>query len=345
MRILGIETSCDETAAAVVDDGTVVLSNVISSASSRYTDLKGVIPEDAARCQMECIIPVIQQALKEANTVPSELSAIAVTRAPGLLGSLLVGTSAARMLSLSWNVPVIGVHHTLGHLTSVWPGSENDPQFPSITLSVSGGHTDLWLRSSHTKGILLGRTRDDAVGEAFDKGASLLGLPYPGGPAIGKAAASGDMTAFSFPKPLSSEDTLDFSFSGLKTSLRYLLRDRKLEISQPDFPLQDLCAAYEHSLCMHLVDRLEKAIEANPQVREVHVVGGVSANTHLRVLVTDLLTPKDITVRFPAAFGYCTDNAVMIASAGHALIREKPELLGSPFLTEATANLDEVLSA
>ncbi len=235
MRILSIETSCDETAAAVVEDGIFVRSNVIASSQDVFTKAGGVIPEEAARRQVECILPVIEQAIDGIGLTPKDIDAIAVTRGPGLLGSLLVGTTTARVLSSMWKIPVVGIHHTLGHLSSTWlvnetqdsrrMTKESEPIFPILTLSASGGHTELWLRTAHTKGTLHGRTRDDAAGEAFDKGASLLGLPYPGGPAIAKLADEGDEHVYDFPLPLAKEDTLDFSFSGLKTSLRYLLRD------------------------------------------------------------------------------------------------------------------------
>jgi N6-L-threonylcarbamoyladenine synthase len=232
MLVLGIETSCDETSVAVVEDGTKVRSNVIASSKAAFKALAGVIPEEAARRQVECMIPVLDQALKEADVTLAQVDAIAVTRGPGLLGSLLVGTATARVLAAITKKPLIGVHHTLGHLTSTWLDTADDlPLFPLLTLSVSGGHTDLWYRTSHLQGRLIGRTRDDAAGEAFDKGAAQLGLPYPGGPSIAKAAEKGNAAAYHFPSPLHNEPGCDFSFSGLKTSLKYLLRD--LGVSSP----------------------------------------------------------------------------------------------------------------
>ncbi len=346
MIILGIETSCDETAAAVVKDGVEVLGHIISSAGARYEALAGVIPEDAARKQLECMIPVIDAAMTIAGVGPSDLDAIAVTRGPGLLGSLLVGTATARQLSAAWNVPLLGIHHTLGHLDSVWPDATVPPQFPCLTLSVSGGHSDLWLRESHLCGRLLGRTMDDAVGEAFDKGASMLGLPYPGGPAIAKAAEKGDPLKYTFPKPLRDSDSLDFSFSGLKTALRYLLRDLKIQTVTPEL-LPDIAASYQHALCAHLVDRVLKVLHLHPELKELHLVGGVSASTYLRALLQKECAAKhpQVLIRWPVHFPYCTDNAVMIASAGYFLIREKPDLLGQPFTTNAMTSLQEVFSA
>ncbi|MBI2523746.1 tRNA (adenosine(37)-N6)-threonylcarbamoyltransferase complex transferase subunit TsaD, partial [Candidatus Peregrinibacteria bacterium] len=227
MRILGIETSCDETAAAVVEDGIHVLSNVIASAKDAFLWSGGVIPEEAARKQVECVLPIIAQTLSEAHITHEDLDAIAVTKGPGLLGSLIVGTVTARILAAMWQKPLIGIHHHFGHLSSTWLRQKSEARFPILTLTVSGGHTELWLRTAHTSGELLGQTRDDAAGEAFDKGACLLGLPYPGGPAIAEAAENGNPSAFAFPHPLHSDTTLDFSFSGLKTSLKYLLRDSK----------------------------------------------------------------------------------------------------------------------
>jgi N6-L-threonylcarbamoyladenine synthase len=290
---------------------------------------------------VECILPTIEEALRGTGVSPEQLDAIAVTRGPGLLGSLLVGTTAARTLGMIWKKPIVGVHHTLGHLSSTWldTNPEDQPQFPLLTLSASGGHTELWLRTSHTKGTLLGRTRDDAAGEAFDKGAKLLGLPYPGGPAIGETGREGNPRAFVFPKPLKDEDGFDFSFSGLKTSLRYLIRDT------PDWQrhMADLCASYEHALCAHLCARIETVLDRHPEIREVHCVGGVSANTRLRTMLKE--SAKDLTVRFPSKLSYCTDNAAMIAAAGYFLLEEQPASATRSFGAIASLPLNEALNA
>ncbi len=333
MLVLGIETSCDETSVAVVEDGRRVKSNAIASSRKQFALLAGVIPEEAARKQVECMIPVTEKALTDAKVTWSDIDAIAVTRGPGLMGSLLVGTTTARILSAIFGIPLIGVHHTLGHLSSTWLDAETEPQFPCITLSVSGGHSDIWLRTSHTQGTLIGRTRDDAAGEAFDKGASVLGLPYPGGPSIAKAAEGGNSAAHEFPLPLHSEPGMDFSFSGLKTSLKYLLRDLKT----PN--LADIAASFQHAICLHLLDRVQRAIDAHPDIRELHIVGGVSANTHLRGLATQLCTRHDCTLRCPATLAYCTDNAAMIAAAGAFLWQENRELSTQTFTTEASLPL------
>lgn len=333
MRILGIETSCDETAVAVVDDGRAVRSNVIASSMSDFESTGGVIPEEAARAQLEWIQPVIRRALADAQCTMNDLHAIAVTYAPGLQGSLLVGNIAARTLAWLHELPLIGVHHTLGHLSSPWLCLEEgaDPLFPILTLSASGGHTELWLRTSHCTGTLLGRTRDDAAGEAFDKGASLLGLSYPGGPAIAHAAAGGDHRAFMFPLPLAGDASFDWSFSGLKTSLRYLLRDDPSCIAR----LSDLAASFEYALCRHLIDRVERALTQYPEIQELHIVGGVSANMRLRAMAESCGKP----VRWPLQREYCTDNGAMIAAAAEFLVHEDPSSLSRPFQVHASSPL------
>jgi len=332
--ILGIETSCDETTAAIVENGTKVLCNVIASSRKDFADSGGVIPELAARKQVQCMIPVLEKALFETGMHSDNLDAIAVTKGPGLLGSLLVGVTAARVLSAVWKKPLIGIHHHLGHLSSIWLASTTSPPcFPCITLSVSGGHTELWYRESHTKNTLLGRTRDDAAGEAFDKGAALLGLPYPGGPAIADIAEHGDPFAYAFPLPLKNEDTLDFSFSGLKTSLKYLLRElqhnEKLLTRNTQ---KNLASSYQHAICMHLLDKLHKAVKKHPTIKEIHIVGGVSANQYLRQLS---ISNSQFFIRWPQASSYCTDNAAMIAAAAFFLTQENKEEVYENFITEA----------
>lgn len=336
MKVLGIETSCDETAVAVVEDGRTVLSNVISSSKAAFEVLAGVIPEEAARKQLECMLPVLEQALKGARCTPKDIDLIAVTRGPGLLGSLLVGTMTARALARSWGKPVIGIHHTLGHLSSTWLERTEAPIFPLLCLSASGGHTELWYRRSHTDSTLLGRTRDDAAGEAFDKGGSMLGLPYPGGPSIERCAKGGNPNAFSFPKPLKEDKGLDFSFSGLKTALKYTLRDLG-EISESQ--QADLAASFQHAICMHLTDRLKQALRTVPDAKEIHIVGGVSANGYLRSLLEHL----DVPMRAPKKLSYCTDNGAMIAAAGYFLHEEFGERAYAGFETSASLKAGDVL--
>jgi N6-L-threonylcarbamoyladenine synthase len=346
MLILGIETSCDETSAAVVRDGVTVLSCVISSSKHDFVSVGGVIPEEAARRQLEVILPVIEKSLADAQITSRDIDAIAVTSGPGLLGSLLVGTTTARGLAVVWGRPLIPVHHTLGHLSSTWLTQEPkklEPLFPILTLSVSGGHTDLWHRTSHTHGSLIGSTRDDAAGEAFDKGAVLLGLPYPGGPALSKLAEGGNSTRFTFPTPLKHDGSLGFSFSGLKTSLKYTLRDLG-ESAKDAQALKDLAAGYQSAICAHLTDKLETAMKRYADVREVHIVGGVSANTKLREEVGALCKGRGMIARFPETLRYCTDNGAMIAAAGEFLVREQPSMLRGLMETRATIPLASVLN-
>lgn len=346
MLILGIESSCDETSIAVVENGRLVRSCIISSSKKDFETLGGVIPEEAARRQQEVILPVLEKALSEAQTTMKEIEAIAVTSGPGLLGSLLVGTMTAKALGLAFEKPIIPVHHTMGHLSSTWltaTASTPEPAFPLLTLSVSGGHTDLWLRTSHTKGELIGRTKDDAAGEAFDKGAVQLGLPYPGGPALSKIAESGNPERFEFPRPLHGDASIAFSFSGLKTSLKYLLKELGAK-AEDSGARSDIAASYEHAICRHLLDKLSQALSKHDEVREVHIVGGVSANTRLRDLATKLAEKHGVTLRVPETLRYCTDNGAMIASAGEFLVREQPHMLGAHLETRATIPLEQVLS-
>ncbi|PIR54435.1 tRNA (adenosine(37)-N6)-threonylcarbamoyltransferase complex transferase subunit TsaD [Candidatus Peregrinibacteria bacterium CG10_big_fil_rev_8_21_14_0_10_42_8] len=331
MNVLGVETSCDETSIAIVQDGARVLCNSIASTQDVFADSGGVVPEDAARRQVEFILPVLHSALAEAQLSFDNIDAIGVTKGPGLMGSLLVGTMAARTLSYVHNIPLIGVHHTLGHLSSIWLEQTDTPLFPCLTLSVSGGHSDIWLRQSHTNGILIGSTRDDAAGEAFDKGAAMLGLPYPGGPSIAQSAESGDLSAFNFPIGLSQEKTCDFSFSGLKNSLRLTAQKHASNLKS----LQaDLAASYQEAICLQLSHRIECAISLYPEIKEVHVAGGVSANTRLREILSSSVQP--LRLRTPAALSYCTDNAAMIAAAAYFMHTEKHEASTKAFETAAT---------
>ena len=352
MLILAVETSCDETSVAVVRDGTEVLCNIIATQQKDFASTGGVIPEQAARAQVELILPTLHRALEEAKITKDNLDAIAVTKGPGLLVSLVVGTTVARTVASIWAKPLIGVHHTLGHLSSTWlmnndqsplrgtvTNDQSAPVFPILTLSASGGHTDLWYRTSHTKGILLGRTRDDAAGEEFDKGAAMLGLPYPGGPSISKEAVQGDKDAFEFPCPLQGDSTFDFSYSGLKTALKYTLRDTTDWQSK----IPDLAASYQHAICIHLVSRAKRAMEKYPDSKEVHIVGGVSANTHLRSLLEEM--SGTTTIRWPTKISYCTDNAAMIGSAAEYMAQEMGDKAYEPFETVASLPLEETITA
>jgi N6-L-threonylcarbamoyladenine synthase len=314
IRILSIETSCDETAAAVVQNGERIISNVIASQVDLHARYGGVFPEVASREHVRVIYAVVEQALKEAHLDLKELDAIAVTRGPGLAGSLVVGLNMAKALSMGANLPLIGINHLEGHLYSAWlkmeedaPAREND--FPLVALIVSGGHSTLILMQDHLKYQRLGGTLDDAAGEAFDKVARLLDLPYPGGPSIQKAAEKGNPLAFSFPRSR-LEGSWDFSFSGLKTAV---LRTVK-ELSQDGspIPVENLAASFQAAV----VDALAtKTFEAAQQfhARDIIVAGGVSANRALR----NAFTGQDVFRVHIPPLALCTDNAAMIAAAGY----------------------------
>jgi N6-L-threonylcarbamoyladenine synthase len=345
MLILGIETSCDETSAAVVRNGREVLSCVIASSRKDFELTGGVIPEEAARKQQEVILAVIAKALSDAHASAQTIDAIAVTAYPGLIGSLLVGTFTARSLSAVWQKPLIPIHHTLGHLSSVWLTKTNDaqksvPVFPLMTLSVSGGHSDIWYRTAHARGSCIGTTRDDAAGEAFDKGAVMLGLPYPGGPALAALAESGDEHQYSFPRPLHDDPAVAFSFSGLKTSLKYLLRDLGHEPSREE--RASIAASYQYAIIQHLEDKLTRALDLYPDTQELHLVGGVSANTRLRIMSKDLCEKNGIQLRYPEELRYCTDNGAMIAAAGEFLVHENPSMIDARFETSASLSLQDI---
>ncbi len=308
VTILAIESSCDETAAAVCRDG-AILSNIIAS-QSVHEKYGGVVPELASRAHMQNIVPVVEEAIKTAGISLPELNAIAFTQAPGLIGSLLVGTQFAKSLSLSLGVPLIGVHHMQAHvLANLIP--ENRPDFPFLCLTVSGGHTQIVLAKSALALEVIGETIDDAAGEAFDKTAKLLGLPYPGGPLIDQYAQLGDPLKFKFAEPQILE--LNFSFSGLKTSVLYFLQKQT-----PEFVLEnrnDLCASIQYTIVQILLKKLVKAVNQT-NVKQVCIAGGVSANSGLRNALTLMGEKKGWKVYIPD-FSYCTDNAAMIAITGY----------------------------
>ena len=311
MLILGIETSCDETAAAVVQDGKNILSNAIASSQDMHAKTGGIIPEKAAREQLRSIIPVIDQSLKDAKIDASEIDAIAVTVGPGLAGSLMVGVETAKTLSFLWNKPVIPVNHLVAHLYANWV--EATPQFPAVGLVVSGGHTDLVLMKGHGKVKLIGQTRDDAAGEAFDKTARLLGLGYPGGPAMSMAAEKYLQDNESaklnlFPRPMISSDDFDFSFSGLKTAV--LNFTKKSE----GFNVNEVAANVQEAIVESLVAKSIKAI--NKYLPKSFILaGGVAANERLRILFKERISKDCLGVDFFSPKpNLSTDNAVMIAA-------------------------------
>ena len=309
--ILAIESSCDETSAAVVYQGKV-LNNIIAT-QSIHENYGGVVPELASRAHQSNIVPVIDEALKNAKVSKGELQAIAFTKGPGLLGSLLVGTSFAKALAMSLDVPLIAVDHMEAHVMSHFIENPH-PIFPFICLTVSGGHTQIVLVNDYLDMKVIGRTRDDAVGEAFDKIGKLLGFPYPGGPLIDQHAKDGNSDAFQFPK--TQIEGLDYSFSGIKTAVRYFLRDSTQ--NNQDFiqdNISDICASVQHTLIQMLLHKLEKAAKKF-KVSEIAIAGGVSANSGLRSSLKELAAQNSWTVYLPA-LQYCTDNAAMIAITAH----------------------------
>mgnify|MGYP001812213401 CR=1 FL=1 len=309
--ILAIESSCDETSAAVVYQGKV-LNNIIAT-QSIHENYGGVVPELASRAHQSNIVPVIDSALKQANVTKDKLDAVAFTKGPGLLGSLLVGTSFAKALALSLDIPLIAVDHMEAHVMSHFI-EEPYPQFPFLCLTVSGGHTQIVLVSNYLEMKVVGRTKDDAVGEAFDKIAKLLGFPYPGGPLLDQQAKKGNPLAFQFPR--TQIDGLDYSFSGIKTAVMYFLRDSiKKEDDFIQTYLSDICASVQHTLIQMLLQKLEQAAEEY-KIDQIAIAGGVSANSGLRSGLQKLANENDWTVYLPA-LQYCTDNAAMIAITAH----------------------------
>lgn len=332
MKILGIETSCDETAAAVVLDGVEILSNVVVSQIDIFAEYGGVIPEVAARSHLEVVLPVINKALSDAGCSWDEIDAIAVTHAPGLLGSLLIGTLTARTLAILHNKPLYAVHHLKSHVYANWLSSEksstlesedfsgNLPTFPLLALVVSGGHTQILYMPGHNQFEIVGTTVDDAVGECFDKVAKILGLPYPGGPSIAKAAEKGNANKYRFPHP--KIKGLDFSFSGLKTAvLRTVQKEVNVPISCPSFRLKELlsekqvcdfAASFQKTAVDILVEKVNLALQKYPDVRSVVVAGGVSANKELRKALPEAF--------FPAPF-LSGDNGAMVGAAAYYEIK------------------------
>ena len=320
MKVLGIESSCDETAASVVEDGRRLLSNIVNSQIDIHSAYGGVVPEVAARSHLEVVLPVIEKALIDAESTWDDIDAIAVTYAPGLVGSLLIGTLAARTLALLKNKPLYPIHHVEGHVYANFL-IEKAPAFPVLALIVSGGHSQLVLFRDHGDYELLGQTQDDAVGEAFDKVAKIIGLPYPGGPSIARAAESGDPHAFTFPKAR-MQGAYDFSFSGLKTAvLRTVQAETGVGYDFPSHQLPervsdslraDVAASFQRIAVETLVDKAEMAFQDYSPASMV-IAGGVAANQELRRQLSERL-PLDIEY---APINLCTDNAAMIASLGY----------------------------
>jgi N6-L-threonylcarbamoyladenine synthase len=311
LNILAIESSCDETSAAVISNGKIY-SNIVAG-QLIHERFGGVVPELASRAHQQHILPVVESALKKANITKNQLNAIAFTRGPGLLGSLLVGTSFAKAMALGLHIPLIEVNHIQAHVLAHFI-DEPTPAFPFLCLTVSGGHTQIVLVRNHLAMEVIGETQDDAVGEAFDKTAKLLGLPYPGGPLVDKYAQQGNPLAFEF--PLSEMPRYNFSFSGIKTAILYFLKANQAQNpAYVEENIADICASVQHTLIKMLLQKLRKAArELN--IKEVAIAGGVSANSGLRKAIQELGEKENWNVYIPQ-FQYCTDNAGMIAMAAH----------------------------
>ncbi len=357
MRILGIETSCDETAAAVVEDGRKILSNVVVSQIDIFAEYGGVIPEVAARSHLEAMMPVVNKALTDAKCSWDEIDAIAVTHAPGLLGSLLIGTLTARTLAILHDKPLYAVHHLKSHVYANWLESYEygadtlqaalakssksaehivtapapKPEFPLLALVISGGHTQILYMMEHNHFEIIGTTRDDAVGECFDKVAKILGLPYPGGPAIAKVATGADKYKLPHPKIAG----LDFSFSGLKTAvLRAVQKELELPISHPSHDLKnhlteeqvaDFATSFQKTAVEILLEKLEMALNEHPEVKSVVFAGGVSANKELRKQAEERFSDRgDLGVYFPEP-KFSGDNGAMVAAAAYFVIQSGVE--------------------
>jgi len=320
--ILGIESSCDDTSAAIISDG-YILSNIIAN-QKVHEKYGGVVPELASREHQKNIIPVVDTAIKEVGIKKEDISAISFTQGPGLLGSLLVGSSFAKSFALGLDIPLIAVNHMKGHIMAHFiknKGEENkQPNFPFLCLTVSGGHTQIVLVKSVTEMIVIGETLDDAAGEAFDKSAKILGLPYPGGPLIDKYSRKGNKDKFTF--GIHKVGKYDFSYSGIKTSI---LRFIEKEVDKnPNFikeNLEDLCASIQHTIVEILIKKITKA-SSELRINEIAIAGGVSANSYLRTRLTELQEKQGKNVFIPK-FEYCTDNAAMIAITGYYQFLEK----------------------
>ncbi len=311
--ILGIESSCDDTSAAILSNQKI-LSNIVAN-QEVHSLYGGVVPELASRAHQQNIIPVVDAAIKQANIKKHDISAVAFTRGPGLLGSLLVGTSFAKAFAIGLNIPLISINHMQAHILAHFIDEDQEkPSFPFLCLTVSGGHTQIVKVESYYKMTIIGTTIDDAAGEAFDKSAKILGLPYPGGPLIDKYAKNGNHNSFKFGKP--KVKGLDFSFSGLKTSILYSIQNHQKD--DPNFiskNLENLCASIQYSIVVILLEKLERAIK-DTGIKEIAIAGGVSANSYFRSALKKLSDEKKYNLYIPK-FEYCTDNAAMIAIAGY----------------------------
>ncbi|MGB1580883.1 MAG: tRNA (adenosine(37)-N6)-threonylcarbamoyltransferase complex transferase subunit TsaD [Nevskiales bacterium] len=337
MRVLGIETSCDETGVAIYDSDAGLLAHALHSQVKMHAQHGGVVPELASRDHVRKLLPLIEQALNEANCQKSEIDAVAYTAGPGLIGALLVGASTAAGLATSWGVPLIPVHHMEGHLLAPML-EDQQPDFPFIALLVSGGHTMLVEVDGIGDYKILGQTLDDAAGEAFDKTAKLLGLGYPGGPALARCAENGDPDRFKLPRPMLNRPGLDFSFSGLKTAVRDLLKTLP-DIENDAQTRADVARAFEEAVSDTLTRKCQRALEASG-AQALVIAGGVGANKRLRERLAEMTRKRGAQLFYPR-LEFCTDNGAMIAYAGACRVREGRL---PPFEIEARArwSLDEL---
>ena len=316
--ILGIESSCDDTAASILCNGKI-LSNVVANQAIHET-YGGVVPELASRAHQQNIVPVVDQAIKQAGISTSDLDAVAFTQGPGLMGSLLVGTSFAKSLAYGLHIPLIDVNHMQAHILAHFIKSESQkiPKFPFIALTISGGHTQIVKVTDYFSMEILGQTIDDAVGEAFDKSAKILGLSYPGGPILDAFAQKGNPKAYTFPKP--KVNPMDFSFSGLKTAILYFVeKEVKQNSNFITENMEDICASIQHTIVDYLMDKLKNAVK-HTGIKEIAIGGGVSANSGVRKAITEAEGKYGWNTYIPK-FEYCTDNAAMIAIVGELKYR------------------------
>ena len=313
--VLGIESSCDETSAAVVTNGTEVLSNVVSSQAAQHSRFGGVVPELASRKHLEALMPVVDEALAAAGASFDDIDAVAVTQGPGLLGCLMIGLASAKALCVALDKPLIAVNHLHAHAAAAT--IEREMELPFIALVVSGGHTSLYLINSLTDLEVLGTTRDDAAGEAFDQGAKALGLGYPGGAEVDRLAKQGNSEKIRFPRPLADTDTLWFSFSGLKTALVYRIEKQGAPTGEE---LNDVCAGYQEAIVDSLIDKSLLAVRKTG-VKNFAITGGVACNSRLREKAADVFGREGVHLTIPSP-SLCTDNAAMIASLGFHLFKE-----------------------
>jgi N6-L-threonylcarbamoyladenine synthase len=333
-RILAIETSCDDTGAAVVLDGRKILSNIVSSQVSVHQKYGGVVPELASRRHIESIVPIVTEALETAKITLKDINGIAVTQGPGLVGSLLVGLSFAKSLSFVTGLPFVGVNHIEAHLSAIFL-DENPPKFPFIGLVVSGGHTSLFRVDGFGKYKRLGQTRDDAAGEAFDKVAKLLGLGYPGGPIIDELSKSGDPKAIRFPRPSLGKNSLDFSFSGLKTAVvNYVKSNPQPTRGYSEDLVRDIVSSFQEAVVDVLI---KKTLQAAQQqgLRKVVLSGGVAANQYLREKIKEEASREKVKVYIPSP-AFCTDNAAMVGVVGYEYLKRG---IRSPLSLNAFSNL------